>query len=107
MLRAVSPDEVPPPDGTEGHSADHEARNAARAQRRIQYDKQERRLMRDIGGPGLHLYRNLADEFVHVDDQMAAPTPSANLAITANERDTLDLSPQVNRVKVFLKVAQI
>lgn len=105
MLWAVSPDEVAPPDETEGHCADREARNADRAQRRTQYDEQEHSLMRDVGGPGLHLYRNLVDEFVYVDDQMVAPTPSANLAVATNELDALAPSPQANRVKAFLKAA--
>lgn len=63
--------------------------------------------MRDVGGPSLHLYRNLADEFVYVDEQLVAPTSSANLAVAANELEGLDPSPQVNWVKAFLKAAQV
>ena len=51
------------------------------------------------------LQRNLDDEFVHVDGHDVYKTPSANLAVAANELARLPQTPEVAKVAAMLKAA--
>ena len=51
------------------------------------------------------LQRNLKDEFVRVDGHDVYKTPSANLAMAANELAWLEQMPEVTKVTKMLKVA--
>ena len=51
------------------------------------------------------LRRNLDDEFVHVDGHDVYKTPSANLAMAANELARLEQNPEVTKVAAMLKAA--
>ena len=54
---------------------------------------------------GRPLQRNLDDEFVHVDGHDVYKTPSANLAVAANELAQLSQTPEVVKVTAMLKAA--
>ena len=54
------------------------------------------------GGPR-PLQRNLDDEFVRVDGHDVYKTPSANLAMAANELTRLPQTPEVTKVAAMLK----
>ena len=49
------------------------------------------------------LRRNLDDKFVRVDGHDVYKTPSANLAVAANELARLEQTPEVAKVTVMLK----
>ena len=49
------------------------------------------------------LHRNLDDEFVRVDDHNVYKTPSANLAMVANELTQLEQMLEVTKVAAMLK----
>ena len=51
------------------------------------------------------LYRNLDDEFVRVDGHNVYKTPSANLAMVANELARLEQTLEVTKVTAMLKAA--
>ena len=51
------------------------------------------------------LQHNLDDEFVHVDGHDVYRTPSANLAMAANELAWLEQTPEVTKVTAMLKAA--
>ena len=101
----------PPRDGeTEEDRAAHINRNVNRAQRRAN----EAALMLaeaacndqlDSQGRPRPLQRNLDDEFVRVDGHDVYKTPSANLAMAANELVWLPQTQEVAKVAVMLKVA--
>ena len=58
-----------------------------------------------LDSQGRPLQRNLDDEFVHVDGQNVYKTPSANLAVAANELARLPQTPEVGKVTAMLKAA--
>jgi len=51
------------------------------------------------------LHRNLDDKFVRVDGHDVYTTPSANLAVAANELARLEQTPEVTKVAAMLKAA--
>ena len=57
-----------------------------------------------LDSQGRPLQRNLDDEFVHVDGHDVYKTPSANLAVAANELAWLPQTPKVAKVTAMLKV---
>ena len=59
----------------------------------------------DSQGRPRPLQRNLNDEFVHVDGHDVYRTPSANLAMAANELAWLEQTPEVTKVTAMLKAA--
>ena len=59
----------------------------------------------DLQGRPCPLCSNLDDEFIHVDSHDVYKTPSANLAMAANELTRLEQTPDVTKVTVMLKVA--
>ena len=59
----------------------------------------------DSRGRPHQLQRNLNDEFVHVDGHDVYKTPSANLAVAANELARLPQTPEVTKVTTMLKAA--
>ena len=59
----------------------------------------------DSQGRPRQLQRNLDDEFVHVDGHDVYKTPSANLAVAANELARLPQTPEVAKVAAMLKAA--
>ena len=80
----ISVDNPPRNGETEEECAAHENRNVNRAQRRAN----EVALAMDetqLDSQGRPLQRNLEDEFVRVDGHDVYKTPSANLAVAANE----------------------
>ena len=85
-------------------------RNANRAQRQaneaaIVLAKAARNEQLDSQGRPRPLQRNLDDEFVHVDGHDVYKTPSANLAVAANELTRLPQTPEVAKVTTMLKAA--
>ena len=56
-----------------------------------------------LDSQGRTLQRNLDDEFVHVDGHDVYKTPSANLAMAANELAWLPQTPEVAKVTAMLK----
>ena len=59
----------------------------------------------DSQGKPCTLCRNLNDEFICVDCHDVYKTPSANLAVAANELARLEQTPEVTKVTVMLKAA--
>ena len=59
----------------------------------------------DSQGRPCPLRRNLDDEFVHVDGHDVYKTPSAHLAVAANELARLKQTLEVAKVTAMLKVA--
>ena len=59
----------------------------------------------DSQGRPRQLHRNLDNEFVHVDGHDVYNTPSANLAVAANELAQLPQTPEVAKVTAMLKAA--
>ena len=59
----------------------------------------------DSQGRPRQLQHNLDDEFVHVDSHDIYKTPSANLAMAANELAWLPQTPEVAKVVTMLKAA--
>ena len=57
----------------------------------------------DSQGRPHQLQRNLDDEFVRVDGHNVYKTPSANLAMAANELARLPQTPEVTKVAAMLK----
>ena len=57
----------------------------------------------DSQGRPRSLRRNLDDEFVRVDGHDVYKTPSANLAMAANELARLEQTPEVAKVAAMLK----
>ena len=57
----------------------------------------------DSQGRPCQLHRNLNVEFVHVDGHNVYKTPSANLAMAANELARLPQTPEVTKVAAMLK----
>ena len=66
----------------------------AEAARNNQFDSQ-----------GRPLHRNLDDDFIRVDGHDVYKTPSANLAVAANELTRLPQTPEVAKVATMLKAA--
>ena len=58
-----------------------------------------------LDSQGRPLQRNLDDEFVRVHGHDVYKTPSANLAVVANEHARLPRTPEVTKVTAMLKVA--
>ena len=86
---------------TEEERTAREGRNANRAQRRAEAAEQQRdEHRRPIG-------RNLNNEFIHVDGHDVYTTPSANLAVAANELARLAQTPEVAKVTAMLKAAHV
>ena len=59
----------------------------------------------DSQGRPHQLHRNLDDEFVRVDGHDVYKTPSANLAVVANELARLPQTSEVTKVAAMLKAA--
>ena len=59
----------------------------------------------DSQGRPCPLHRNLDDEFVRVDGHDVYKTPSANLAVAANELARLKQTLEVAKVAAMLKAA--
>ena len=59
----------------------------------------------DSQGRPRQLQRNLNDEFICVDGHDVYKTPSANLAMAANELARLPQTPEVVKVAAMLKAA--
>ena len=59
----------------------------------------------DSQGRPRPLRRNLDNEFVHVDGHDVYKTPSANLAVAANELAQLEQTLEVTKVVTMLKAA--
>ena len=59
----------------------------------------------DSQGRPCQLQRNLDDEFVHVDGHDVYKTPSANLAMAANELARCPQTSEVAKVTTMLKAA--
>ena len=59
----------------------------------------------DSQGSPHQLQCNLDDEFVHVDGHDMYKTPSANLAVAANELARLPQTSEVAKVTTMLKAA--
>ena len=57
----------------------------------------------DSQGRPCQLYRNLDDEFIRVDGHDVYKTPSANLAMAANELTRLEQTLEVAKVAAMLK----
>ena len=57
----------------------------------------------DSQGRRRQLHRNLDDEFVRVDGHDIYKTPSANLAVAANDLAWLPQTPEVTKVMPCLK----
>ena len=57
----------------------------------------------DSQGRPCQFQRNLGDEFVHVDGHDVYKTPSANLAVAANEVARLEQTLEVAKVTAMLK----
>jgi len=101
----------PPRDGeTDEDRVAHVNRNANRAQRRaneaaIVLAEAARNEQLDSQGRPRPLQRNLDDEFVRVDGHDVYKTPSANLAMAANELAWLEQMPEVTKVATMLKAA--
>jgi len=58
-----------------------------------------------LDSQGRPLQRNLDDEFLHVDGHDVYKTPSANLAVAADELTRLPQSLAVAKVAAMLKAA--
>ena len=58
-----------------------------------------------LDSQGRPLQCNLDDEFVYVDGHDVYKTPSANLAVVANELAQLPQTPEVAKVAAMLKAA--
>ena len=58
----------------------------------------------DSQGRPRPLHCNLDDKFIHVDGHDVYKTPSANLAMAANELAQLQQTPEVAKVATVLKV---
>ena len=58
-----------------------------------------------LDSQGMPLQRNLDDEFLRVDGHDIYKTPSANLAVAANELARLPQTPEVAKVAAMLKAA--
>ena len=102
----VSVDSPPQEGKTEEDRAAHVNRNVNRAQHRVNKAAlvlAEAQL--DSQGRPRQLQRNLDDEFVRVDGHDVYKTPSANLAMAANELVWLPQTQEVAKVAVMLKVA--
>ena len=92
----VSVDSPPRNSKTEEERVVHENRNVNRAQHRANeaaLAMAEAQL--DSQGRPRQLECNLDDEFVHVDGHDVYKTPSANLAVAANELARLEQMPEV------------
>ena len=63
------------------------------------------RAEQQLDSQGRPLQRNLDDEFVCVDSHDVYKTPSANLAMAANELVQLPQTPEVAKVAAMLKAA--
>ena len=86
---------------TEEERTAREGRNANRARRRAEAAEQQRdEQRRPIG-------RNLNNEFIHVDGHDVYTTPSANLAVAANELARLAQTPELAKVTAMLKAAHV
>ena len=102
----VSVDSPPRNGETEEERTARENRNVNRAQRRADEialataEQQRDAHRRPIG-------RNLDDEFVRVDGHDVYKTPSANLAVAANELARLTQTPEVAKVAAMLKAAHV
>ena len=59
----------------------------------------------DSQGRPCQLQRNLDEEFLHVDGHEVFKSPSANLAVAANELARLLQTPELAKVAAMLKVA--
>ena len=59
----------------------------------------------DSQGRPRPLQHNLDGEFVYVDGHDVYKTPSANLAVAANELARLEQTPEVAKVTAMLKAA--
>ena len=104
----VSIDSPPRNGETDEERAARENRNANRAQRRdneraIAMAKAARDNQIDSQGRPLH--RNLNEEFLRVDGHDVFKTPSANLAVAANELAHLPQMPELAKVAAMLKAA--
>ena len=66
----------------------------AEAARNNQFDSQ-----------GRPLYRNLDEEFLRIDSHDVFKTPSANLAVAANELTRPPQTPELAKVAIMLKAA--
>ena len=60
----------------------------------------------DLQGRPRPLQHNLDDEFVRVDGHDVFKTPSANLAMAANELAHLPQMPELTKVTAMLKAAK-
>ena len=58
-----------------------------------------------LGSQGIPLQRNLDEEFLRVDGHDVFMTPSANLAVAANELTRLPQTPKLAKVAAMLKAA--
>ena len=100
----VSVDSPPWEGETEEDRAARVNRNVNRAQRRANeaaLAMAEAQL--DSQGRPRQLHRNLDDEFIHVDGHDVYKTPSANLAMAANELAWLPQTSEVAKVAAMLK----
>ena len=58
-----------------------------------------------LNSQGRPLQHNLDDEFLRIDGHDVYKTPSANLAVAANELAQLPQTPEVAKVTAMLKAA--
>ena len=104
----VSIDSPPQNGETDEERAARENRNANRAQR---CDNERAIAMAEaardnqIDSQGRPLHRNLNEEFLRVDGHDVFKTPSANLAVAANELAHLPQTPELTKVATMLKAA--
>ena len=100
----VSIDSLPRNGETEEERAAHENWNVNRAQRRAK-ENVLARAEQQLDSQGVPLQRNLDEEFLHVDGHDIFKTPSANLAVAANELARLPQTPELAKVATMLKAA--
>jgi len=107
----VSIDSPPRDVETDGDHAAHVNRNANHAQHRaneaaiVLAEAARNGEQLDSQGRPHPLCRNLNNEFVCVDGHDVYKTPSANLAVAANELARLEQTPEVAKVAAMLKAA--
>ena len=98
----VSIDSPPRNGETEEERATHENRNVNCTQRRAN-EIVLARAEQQLDSQGRPLQRNLDDEFARVDGHDIYKTPSANLAVAANELAWLPQTLEVAKVAAMLK----
>ena len=106
----VSVDSPPQNGKTEEERVARENRNVNRVQRReneasIARAEATRNNQLDSQGRPLPLHRDLNEEFLRVDGHNVFKTPSANLAVAANELARLPQTPELTKVATMLKAA--